>query len=91
MKDEDIQKLIRQDIYEVIDGERDYQDMKWGPQHDAGHEIASWILYMQHHLNKAAAIASTEAPESGALDCLRKVVALGIACFEVHGVPKRED
>lgn len=82
--------MERQEVYKVIDGERTYQDNKWGDKsHDNSHEVEAWILYMEHNLVKARIAISTQAGSQGGLEHLRKVVALGIACFEVHGVPER--
>lgn len=81
--------MRRDQVYELIDSERDYQDQKWGKGHDEQNNVCNYILYMQHHLGKAASLASTELNNKPALDELRKVVALGIACFEQLGLPKR--
>lgn len=71
--------------YRAIDSEREYQK-KWG---EKPHEVSSFILYMEHHLALARAIASSTSPESAALDEIRKVTALGVACMEQHGAPLR--
>lgn len=82
--------MNREQVYEVINRERGYQDVKWGGKvHDNHHEVEAWIVYMQAYLNKAINRVSTESGPHGGLDELRKVVALGIACFEIHGVPER--
>lgn len=83
--------MERKEVYEILNGERDYQDKKWGgKQHDNYHEVEAWIIYMQHNLNKAIEAISTQRGIQGGLEHLRKVTALGIACFEVHGVPRRK-
>lgn len=82
--------MERKEIYSIIDGEREYQDSRWSDSDIQKHEIASYILYMEHHLSLARLIASTVTPETDALDHLRKVVALGVRCFEVHGCPERK-
>lgn len=80
----------RVSVYRALNEERDYQDSKWGGQvHDRGHEVEAWLIYMQAYLNKAINRVSTEKGAQGALEEMRKVVALGIACFENHGVPPR--
>jgi hypothetical protein len=82
--------MDRKDVYGVIDRERDYQDKKWGgKQNDNYHEVEAYILYMQHNLNEAMKAISTQKGAQGGLEHLRKVVTLGVACFEVHGVPER--
>lgn len=81
---------IRPDVYKIIDQERDYQDFKWGLQHDRTHEVESYVLYMEDYLQEARKNLSRNGGVKKGLDALRKVVALGIACFEVHGVPERK-
>jgi len=85
----------REDVYAAVDGERTYQKSKWGEDQET--EINSFILYMEHHLQRAREIASTAvdgnnffgAKGPNSLDCIRKVVALGVACMERNGAPKR--
>lgn len=76
-------------VVKAIQTERAYQDQRWtNPQSS----VAEYILYMQHHLNKAAdAISSSEAVEvhNSVMSQLRKVTALGVACGEQHGMPMR--
>lgn len=78
----------RTEVYEAIDSERDYQDAKWGVSRQ--HEIASFLLYMSHHLHLAIAIASTTSDETKALDEIRKVTTLGVVAMEQHGAPHRK-
>lgn len=83
--------MDRKDVYKVIDGERSYQDIKgelhdWAPKHSVG----DFIVFMQGYLNAAVARGSKDTGWNGALEELRKVVALGVACFEQNGVPERK-
>ena len=84
--------MERKKIYEIIDGERDYQDSRWkNPEQDT-HEPESWIIYIEHYLTKAKVALSTQPIPTAyleAMDNMRKVVALGVRCMEVHGVPRR--
>jgi len=82
--------MRREEVYKIIDNERNYQDRKWGVMaHDEGHGVNDFILYMQHYLTKSIAEATNNWSNEKSLDELRKVVALGIACMEVHGAPER--
>jgi hypothetical protein len=90
LQDNNANYKARQRIYKILDGERDYQDERWGTDPNRNHEIASWILYMEDYLKEAKTIASRNEDETLALDALRKVVALGVKCFEVHGVSERK-
>lgn len=82
--------LIRQDVYAVIDGERNYQDSRWGAS--TIHTVAEYILYMEHHLTEARRLITTQGdPKASrdALDVLRKVIALGVVCMEQNGAVER--
>ena len=82
--------MDRIDIFDVISNERDYQDLKWTPDKHGNHEVEAYLLYMEHYLSEARKSVSTTDGTEGALDSMRKVVALGVACFEKHGVPERK-
>ncbi len=84
-------------VYQAIDGERDYQDKVWGPTACGGeHEVAAFISYMEHYLTRAREWTSTlsdgAANSNGetALDFVRKVTALGVACMEQNGAVRRK-
>jgi hypothetical protein len=81
--------MTRELVYKVIDRERDYQDGKWTPDKHGQHEVEAFLLYMEHYLSEARKLVSTTDGTLGALDQMRKVVALGVACFEKHDVPER--
>ncbi len=38
--------IERTKVYESIDSERDYQDLKWGSIKDRPHEVGAWITLM---------------------------------------------
>jgi hypothetical protein len=87
----------RTDVYVAIDSERDYQRRRWGEDHETA--VNSFILYMEHHLQRAREIATTckngnnfdGAPGESSLDAIRKVTALGVACMEQNGAPRRAE
>lgn len=82
--------MKRSEIYKVIDNEREYQNSQWGEFHDRDHNAEAFILYIEHYITEARRAITTEKGIQGGLTQLRKVVALGVACFEEHGVPERE-
>ena len=85
----------RNEVFDVLDGEREHQRLRWGyRQPDGGfvepvHSVCDYVLYMQHYLSKAITAAATSPGNSAALEELRKVVALGVACFEQNGIVSR--
>lgn len=88
--------MDRQTVYTGIDGERAYQKRRWGDRQPDGTmkedepSVAAYLVFMQHYLNEATKELSTKSGEDAALHDLRKVVALGVACFEHHGMPFRQ-
>ncbi len=96
-------KATRAEVYEAIDGEREYQDQRWhknSTPSEGQHETAAFLTYIREYLGRAELLASecaddTVAPgghrfaRETALDMVRKVTALGVACMEQNGAPKR--
>lgn len=85
-------KAARRDVYLALDSEREYQHKKWGSE---THTVTEYLLYMEHSLFLARAMASSlsmsdEANKRKVLDCVRKVTALGVVCMEDEGAPRRE-
>lgn len=85
---EEINNMKRQEVYKVIDGERFYQDMKWEDL-DKSNNVGDFIIYMENYLEKAKQ-ANNPRQLGESLDNLRKVVSIGVGCFEKFGVPERK-
>lgn len=68
-----------------IHDERVYQDRKWGTIEEHPHEVGSWLTIMRQLLNDAERAYMSQRGDVGALDELRKAVAVGVACMEQHG------
>ena len=82
--------MKRQYVYQLIDGERNYQNTRWNDKtNDEDKSIAEFIIYMEHTLNKAKN-AIYELDEESALDHIRKTTALGVAIME-HNYTKARD
>jgi uncharacterized protein with FMN-binding domain len=84
----------RSAVYEAFDGERDYQDEKWGGNGTHGvHSITEFLVYIQDYTEEALHIVTHEEDETAnqkALHIVRKIGALAVACMEQHGAPKRQ-
>lgn len=86
----------RTNVFHALDTERDYQLRRWGfrqpngTMREAEHSVCDFITYMQHYMTKTLAAASEVAGNDAALEMMRKVVALGVACFEQHGIAPRD-
>jgi len=83
----------REEVYQALDSERDYQDRRWGPEQSSGkHSVAEFLLYMQDYLTQAINQSSRNADPLAttlALDTVRKITAMGVACMEQNGVVDR--
>ena len=82
--------MERNDVYKMIDGERNHQDTRWhGEIPDSEKSVAEWLTYIEIHLNKAkTSVYNLDKIE--ALNELRKIAALSVCALEVHGCPPRE-
>jgi len=81
--------MKREDVYKLIDSERDYQNKRWKedtmPSGTHVHTPEEWIVYMEDYLAEAKHILSrNEAPEcyKPAMEIIRKVTAMGVAAME---------
>jgi hypothetical protein len=78
------------EVCEVIQTERDYQNRQgnnW--QHKNKPSVEAELLLMEEYLQKARTAWVTIPGNEQTLDILRKVVGVGVRCFENHGCPKR--
>jgi hypothetical protein len=87
----------REEVYQAIDGERDYQqamasNAHGDPTNDRTKSLEEFALYIQDYTTELVhQLARTWGPDAYAkpLDTLRKVAALAVAAMEVWGAPKR--
>lgn len=88
-------KASRAAVYDAIDDERAYQDKRWSPKTTSTsgrHSVGEFVLFMQQYLDDARyqLTFNGEPHASGlALDTVRKVTAMGVACMEQNGVVRR--
>lgn len=82
-------KKTRQEVYRVINQEREYQEQRWSrPAHN--HSVTEYLVFIDHYVKQAMARVSVEDGEAGALPDIRKIAALAVACMEENGVAYRE-
>ncbi len=83
----------RKEVYNTINGERDYQDAGHGnaKRHAGMPDMTpgEYLLCMEVCLEDAR--QAWYQPDGGhfCLEFVRKVTALGVACMELHGAPRR--
>jgi hypothetical protein len=82
--------MKRQDVYRLIDGERDYQDKKWNPStttSDGIHSVEEWLVYIEDYVNEAKHILARESKDVAdirAMNIMRKVAAMAVCAMEQH-------
>jgi len=85
--------MTRHDVYEVVDGERAYQDaMEKGPggrTDGQQKQVGAFLSLMQHALAEARRAYYERQGDDPTLEFVRKLTALGVQCMEVHGAPAR--
>ncbi len=83
----------RAEVYEAIDTERAYQLKLWSRgEADDPLTIGEYVLLLEEYAAKARYMWSGEiAPETETLEVVRKIAALGVACMEEHGAPRRQE
>lgn len=91
----------RDEVYEALDSERDYQDDRWGStlsgdrpptdeQAPGSRSVDEFILYIVGYAHKLLDEGATFADTKKKLDFVRKVGGLCVACMEQHGAPRRD-
>jgi len=85
--------MQRNDVYKLIDGERLYQDKRWAdsggrPKSDSETPVANWVVYMRFQIEEAMN-AIYFLKEDVALEHVRKIAALAVACMEYNETKPR--
>jgi len=80
--------MNREDVYKLIDGERDYQNQLNLKQVDVGCELALLHKYL-HDANVAFAETFDCPREQPTMNIFRKIAAICIRAMETNGAPKR--
>jgi hypothetical protein len=91
--------MKREEVYKLIDGERDYQESRWDNHAekrsgkpdilDENKSLAEWLIYLEFHLNEAKhAVYALESKK--AKEAIRKIAALAVVCMEYNDCPPRK-
>lgn len=80
---------IDRKVLSAVHDERVFQNRKWGTAEQHPHEVGGWLTIMRKLLSDAEQQWSSSKGDIGALEEIRKVVAVGIACMEQHGAIPR--
>jgi hypothetical protein len=81
--------MERKEVYKLLDLEREYQNTRPPAKNDPRRAIGEWIIYMERHLDEAKRQIYL-LDYDAALEQIRKVTALGIACMEHNETKARQ-
>ena len=81
----------KQDAFNAIVAERHYQDRKWGATQEHPHEVGAWLTVIRKLIADADAAWCGQRGDVGALDEIRKIAAVAVACMEQHGTVLRQE
>lgn len=80
--------MDRQEIYKIIDKERDYQNARWGHENDKTYTLDGWNHLIGNYAREADHHLFNKDPDAY-MRTMRKLAAITIAMFEHQGVPER--
>lgn len=87
--------MERNDVYKVVDTERDFQDIYSGslsrPDMLPQMSMGDFLGAMEHNLQEAKKIWYRDSPPyTSTMEYIRKVLALGVKAGEQYGIPERK-
>lgn len=80
--------MKREDVYKLIDGEREYQNGIWGTDADSK-TVGSHLTLLATYLREAQDGYTFTDGNRKALESIRKIAALTVRCMEMHETPER--
>jgi hypothetical protein len=86
-------RIPREDVYKVIDGEREYQENLPGNRSENPKRIravSEYLTMLDHYVRHAQDSWTTRAGIEDPLNDMRKIAALAIRCMEEWGAIPRE-
>jgi len=79
--------LSLETIFEAIEAERKYQDLKWGSLEEKNQSLAGFMLVMKKELEEAEqGWMKNEPGRHSALGEIIQVVATGVAALQQYGL-----
>ena len=81
----------RQEVYEAVDTEREYQDrLPQGRTDGREHTVGEFLTMLQYYMTEAQKAWTTNAGDAAALHVVRKIAGISVNCMEKWGAPKRD-
>jgi hypothetical protein len=86
--------MNRKEVYELIDGERAYQDIVWHRKENNDPNpltIGEFVLMLEQYAFQARAEWTLEPkPEQNTMEIIRKIGAIAVNAMEQHGARPRQ-
>jgi hypothetical protein len=86
--------MEREEVYKLINTEVDYAEKRGkGNENyadDSKKQIETWILYMEEYLHLARKDCLKSLDKTYALENIRKIAALAVACMQHNETPSRK-
>ena len=80
----------REEVYKVIDSERDYQNSLGVNRTDGSSKTAGeYLIMIDHYLAHAKEVWTANPGVKMALHDIRKIAGIAVRCMEEHGAPPR--
>lgn len=80
----------RDRIFDVLDGERDYQDETWPHTEGTGHSVGEFLLLLEEYVSRARAEWTRTHGDDPTMNVMRKVGGIVVRAMEEHGAIPRE-
>lgn len=71
--------MERQRVFELLDGEREYQNEKWLGYNDADWSINDWLVFIERQIRDAKTLTGDSI---GMMGFVRKIGGLAVAAME---------
>ncbi len=85
--------MNRKDIYNLINGERDYQDQQWGDIYDPNWSPSDWLIFIEWYVDEAKkglkGCSDVIDGRNKQMNSIRKIAALAVAAMENNKTPAR--
>lgn len=87
--------MERNEVYKLIDGERDYQKnltavRKWTEEErNPAQSVGDFITLLDVYVHRAQVAYADEPGNTAALNVVRKIAGIAVMCMEEHGAPER--
>jgi hypothetical protein len=82
--------MQREEVYKLIDGERDYQDTLDHTRTDGcAKGVGDYLTLIQHYHAEAVKAWTKNPGNAAGLDVVRKIAGIAVHCMEEHGAPPR--